>query len=114
MTEKIIVSQSEDILNLSGISGRIFHQSTNLELVEITIEPGKTIEKHQMPIDVIFYLIDGELGFEIDMEKIILKPSEVLEVKAFSDRVVTNSKLNNAKLLVIKKMGKSGKKALPY
>ncbi len=104
MTKIISPSKAEKVLDLPGICGRMFHHSEGLELVELTIESGKSIAGHEMPIDVIFYLLEGELEFTVDNKKIKIKNSDVLEISAFSERAVVNSHSQVAKLLVIKKI----------
>lgn len=104
MAKIIFPKKGKNVLELPGICGTMFHNSKGLELVELSIEPGKSIASHVMPIDVIFYLLNGELEFHVDNEKFILKTNQVIEITADSERAVNNKSLKTSKLLVIKKM----------
>ena len=110
MTKIINPIETKKVLDLPGICGRMFYHSEQLELVELSIEAGKSIASHQMPIDVIFYLLDGELEFIIDDEIVPIKASEVIEIKALRKRTVNNKTSQNAKVLVIKPIKQTGVK----
>ncbi len=76
----------------------------DIVLDNLNINARKMIENHTLPMDVVFYLLEGELEFIVDNNKINLKSFEVIEVKAFQKRTVFNKTDNDAKLLVMKQI----------
>ena len=104
MTKIINPEKGNVVLDIPGVSGKMFYQSKQLELVNLKIDTGKSIESHKLPIDVVFYLVEGELEFTVDNKKINLNSTEVVEVKAFQERAVFNKSEKNATLLVMKQI----------
>ena len=95
---------AQNVLDLPGICGDMRYHSTRMELVELTIDAGKSIAPHKMEMKVLFYLLEGSLEFNIDGEIVELSCSELLEVEPHSERATYNSSANVARLLVIKEI----------
>ncbi len=108
MYRKRKLEDAENVLDLPGICGNLRYHSDLLEMVELSIEAGKSIAPHKMEMKVIFYLIEGEVEFKIDGESVELKLSELLEIEPLMERAVFNKTGSVSRLLVIKENNKGG------
>ena len=55
--------------NPHGIETKKFHENDHVQAVHITLQPGERLKKHITPVDVFFYVIEGEGIVEIRDEK---------------------------------------------
>ena len=93
---------AKKILNLEGISGFQRFLSDKIELINISIEPGKKIDKHKVPFDAFFYIISGKGEVVVDEIKTSLETSDIVECKANSERTWINNSDSVLELLTIK------------
>jgi len=47
----------------------MLYNTENAQVVHITLEPGEALKKHQTPVDVFFYVVEGRGVVEIGGEK---------------------------------------------
>lgn len=45
------------------------HDSEHAQVIHIALEPGESLKKHVTPVDVIFYVLEGEGVVEIGDER---------------------------------------------
>lgn len=55
--------------NPHGIETIKFHENEHVQAVHITLKPGEKLKKHITPVDVFFYVLEGEGTVEIGDEK---------------------------------------------
>ncbi len=93
---------NENILSMAGLTGDKLLNSENLEFVKLTIEPGKEIAPHAMPMKVIFYLISGQGELYFDGELYIIEQGTIIECETKKERGWKNIGDDILELLVIK------------
>lgn len=63
------VDDVETSSNPHGVDARIIYDTEHAITVHMTIKPGESLKKHITPVDVFFYVLEGEGIVEIGDEK---------------------------------------------
>jgi len=63
------ISQAEIVKNPHGVKSQRLHASEHVSLMQITLKPGEKLRQHITPVDVLFYLLEGDGIVEIGDEK---------------------------------------------
>ncbi len=93
---------AKKILNLEGIGGFQRFLSEKVELINISIDSGKKIDKHKVPFDALFYVISGSGEVILDEKTISIEKTDIVECKANSERTWINNSTETLELLTIK------------
>lgn len=56
----ISYSESPSMQNQHGVDVRKMYEDGKIQVLQICLKPGDCIEKHTMPLDAIFYIIEGK------------------------------------------------------
>jgi len=86
-----------------NLDGRILHSSDELEIVHLTLAPREELGMHSQPIEVMFYVIEGDGILTIEQQRVEAYPGMMIGVSAGSMRSWFNDGQEELKLLVIKK-----------
>jgi mannose-6-phosphate isomerase-like protein (cupin superfamily) len=65
----IIYKEIEASKNPHGVEAKKNHESENAQVVHILLNPGESLKKHSTPVDVFFYVLEGEGFVEIGDER---------------------------------------------
>ena len=65
----ISYKEIETSKNPHGVDAKKIHESENVQVVHILLNPGESLKKHTTPVDVFFYILEGEGIVEIGDEK---------------------------------------------
>jgi len=84
------------------VEGRRIHASDQLEIVHLSIEPGGAMEPHTMPMNELFYSLQGRGLLDIDGVRHPLQMNEFIEVSKAAMRYWRNEADFSLRLLVIK------------
>jgi mannose-6-phosphate isomerase-like protein (cupin superfamily) len=52
-----------------GVEAKKIHDNENVQVVHMVLKPGESLKKHITPVDVFFYVLEGEGIVEIGDEK---------------------------------------------
>jgi len=85
-----------------NFDGRILFHSEKYELIHLTLQPGEGMEPHTQPMEVLFYILEGEGTLMIDDEPLHLTATTTVHLKAGIKRCWTNTGQIPLKLLVNK------------
>ncbi len=99
------MEESVNMLSMPGLTGDKLLNSENLEFVKLTIEPGKEIAPHAMPIKVIFYLVAGTGLLHFDGKEYEIAKGTIIECETEKERGWKNIENDTLEVLVIKVMG---------
>ncbi|HCL00594.1 MAG TPA: hypothetical protein DHW42_10895 [Candidatus Marinimicrobia bacterium] len=83
---------------------RQIHQSDQLEIVHLSIEPGGTMESHTMPMDVLFGVLEGTGILSVNDIRYLLHTDELIEVPKAAMRYWRNEADFPLQILVVKSM----------
>ncbi len=103
MTVKSL-KNAEVIFNMEGAMGNKLHKKNNIEIVHLNIKKNIKLEKHKLPLDVVFYVLNGNGFFYYNDESIKVEKGTLIECPKNSERSWENSGDEDLKVLVIKFM----------
>ncbi len=88
--------------NPHGVSARPVYDSPNAVAVHITLEPGQSLKKHVTPVDVFFYVLEGEGVVEIGGERETVSRDRIVESPARVPHRLANEGGGPFRVLVVK------------
>jgi mannose-6-phosphate isomerase-like protein (cupin superfamily) len=86
----------------TDINGKIMWKGQDVEVIHLTLQPGKIIPAHSNPFDVVFYAIEGEAMLDCDKEQCLLEANSCTRVASGTQRGLENKSEKDFKVLVIK------------
>jgi mannose-6-phosphate isomerase-like protein (cupin superfamily) len=82
--EIINALEAREVTNAHGVSARTLHSTEHVQVVMITLEPSEALKLHLTPVDVFFYVLEGEGVVEIGGEQeavhkdqLIISPAKI-------------------------------------
>jgi len=88
--------------NPHNIEARKVYNNENLEVVHLILQPGEHLAKHSLPVNVLFFIIEGTGIIEIENKMQRLSKNMFIEVLANIDRGWKNDTDKLLKILVVK------------
>ena len=61
----VVVKNIQSKPNPHGVDARNLSDTEMAQVVHITLQPGKSLKKHVTPVDVVFYVLEGQGVVEI-------------------------------------------------
>ena len=61
--------ESQEVPNPHGVSARKLYASGGAEIVLIALRPGESLKNHAVPVEAVFYVLEGEGTVEIGDEE---------------------------------------------
>ena len=81
---------------------RKLYDTENAMTVHITLKPGESLKKHITPVDVFFYVLEGEGYVEIGEEKVLVKKDTLIESPKGIPHCLHNESKGDFRVLVVK------------
>ena len=75
---------------------------SRFEIIQINLNPGEIIEKHSNPLEVVFYVVEGQGKATIEDQSELLKKEDSIKIEKNLQRSWENTGENILKLLVYK------------
>ena len=76
--------EAPEATNPHNVSARALHSTEHVQVSMVTLEPGEALKRHVTPVDVFFYIIEGdgivEIGDEqehVSTDMLIDSPAEI-------------------------------------
>ena len=91
-----------DMKNPHGVSARKLHDSEHAIISHITLLPGEKLKKHITPVDVCFYILEGNGTVEIGEESLAVSSDMLIESPANIPHRLLNNGHSLFRFLVIK------------
>ncbi len=88
--------------NPHRVDARKIYDTENAVAVHMTIKPGESLKKHSTPVDVFFYVLEGEGIVEIGDEKEMVNKDSLIESPAKTPHTWYNEGQNDLKILIVK------------
>lgn len=98
------IMKNDVVLDKDGLRGVSRYLSEDLELVELSLAPGAELFKHELPIPVVFYVLQGRGILTLDGEETEVEQGDILECPPASQRQWRNIGTCELSLLVMKKI----------
>jgi len=68
--------------NPHNVDARAISDTESAQVVHITLQPGEALKKHITPVDVVFYVLEGQGTVEIGEEKASVAADTLIESPA--------------------------------
>ena len=92
----------EPVLNVNGLHGVKLYVHPEGEIVHLTISPGAHLKAHKTPVNVLFYVLEGEATIHIGEEVQTFPRDSAVDSPKDIPHAVTNNGDTDLRLLVIK------------
>ncbi|MFZ2471730.1 MAG: cupin domain-containing protein [Methanothrix sp.] len=88
--------------NPHGVDARSLSDKENAQVTHITLQPGESLKKHITPVDVVFYVLEGQGVVEIGEERAVVKADTLIESPAKIAHRWINESQGTLRILVVK------------
>jgi mannose-6-phosphate isomerase-like protein (cupin superfamily) len=88
--------------NPHGVDARGISDTENAQVVHITLKPGEALKKHSTPVDVFFYVLEGQVTIEIGDERVLAYQDTLIESPAKIPHRLANEGKGIGRILVVK------------
>lgn len=95
-------TQVEVINNIHQVKTGVVYDTPHALAVHITLEAGERLKRHVTPVDVFFYVLEGEPTIEIGEEKQRVAADHLVESPARILHCIYNETDRRARILVVK------------
>lgn len=91
-----------DAPNPHGVSARGLHSTEHAQVVLVTLEAGEALKRHITPVDVFFYVLEGQGVVEIGAEREQVSADMLIESPARVAHRLVNEGSEVFRVLVVK------------
>jgi len=88
--------------NPHGVDVRHLYSTPDVMVSQITLEPGEEVKPHKAPVDVFFYVLEGEPQIEMAGETATVKAGALVPSIAGHVHAVSNAGPARVRFLVVK------------
>ena len=88
--------------NPHNVDLRQLYNKESAQIMHITLKCGESLKPHKTPVDVAFYVLEGEPTIHIDGESVTFKRDTLIESPAEIVHYISNDAEVPARILVIK------------
>jgi mannose-6-phosphate isomerase-like protein (cupin superfamily) len=88
--------------NPHGVSARGLHDTPHTQVTMITLQPGEALKRHVTPVDVFFYVLEGQGIVEIGEEQQEVSADMLVESPARIPHRLMNESSSVFRFLVVK------------
>lgn len=106
----IIYKEIEASKNPHGVEAKKIHESENAQVVHILLNPGESLKKHTTPVDVFFYVLEGEGFVEIGDERQKIWKDMLIDSPKNIPHCLNNEGSEIFRVLVVKTPNPTGNK----
>jgi quercetin dioxygenase-like cupin family protein len=92
----------ETTKNPHGVEAKKIHDNENVQVVHMVLNPGESLKKHTTPVDVFFYVLEGEGIVEIGNEKQIVNKDTLVDSPKNIPHCLYNEGKEIFRVLVVK------------
>ena len=93
---------SPTIKNPHNVRASKLYDTDHAQVIHITLDPGEKLKKHITPVDVFFYILEGNPDIEIGEERETVSPDHLIESPAMIPHCIYNEGDIVARILVTK------------
>lgn len=98
----ISYKEIETTKNPHGVEAKKIHDNENVQVVHMILKPGESLKKHTTPVDVFFYVLEGEGIVEIGDEKQKVYQDMLIDSPKNIPHCLYNEGSENFRVLVVK------------
>ena len=98
----VAAKEAEASPNPHGVQAGRIYDTDHAQAVHILLKPGESLKKHITPVDVFFYVLEGEGVVEIGDERETVGPDTLIESPARIPHRWLNEGDGDFRVLVVK------------
>lgn len=88
--------------NPHNVDVRQLYNDASAQVMHITLKPGETLKPHKTPVDVVFYILEGNPTIHIGDESMAFEKDTLIESPADIVHYISNEGNSPARILVTK------------
>ncbi len=96
------VSEVSGKANPHGVSAKKIYDNEHAQAIHMTLKSGESLKKHVTPVDVFFYILEGEGQVEIGDEVQTVSKDSIIESPAKIPHRLMNPGKEDFRFLVVK------------
>ncbi len=96
------VAESNTFSNPHNVATKKIFESPQATVIHMALNPGESLKSHVTPVDVVFYILEGEPTIEIGDEREKVSVDSIIESPADIPHCVYNESDTLARFLVVK------------
>jgi len=96
------INKTEIKNNPHGVDSRLLYDKDEAQAVHITLQAGESLKPHITPVNVFFYILEGEATILVEKEKQIVKKDCLVESPKGIPHCIYNNSKNVVRVLVVK------------
>ena len=102
MMKMIDAKKASEHENPHGVSVNKLYDTEHVQVMHMELKPGESLKKHSTPVDVCFYILEGEGIVEIGDKQEKVSRDMLIESPAKIPHRLMNESTGNFRFLVIK------------
>ncbi len=100
---KIVDAKNVPVMeNIHNVRAGAVYNTEHAMAVHITLEAGEKLKPHITPVDVFFYVLEGEPTIEVGKEREVVSADHLIESPAKIPHCIYNETDEIARILVVK------------
>ncbi len=88
--------------NPHGVMASKLYDTANALIMHLHLKPGESLKPHITPVDVVFYILEGEPSILVGEEKVIVTKDDLVESPKDIVHCIYNETDNDVRVLVMK------------
>lgn len=100
--KKIEARAAEADPNPHGVHTSRIYDHDNAQVVYMVLKPGESLKKHITPVDVFFYVLEGNVVVEVGDERQEIGQDTLVESPARIPHLLANQSEGISRILVVK------------
>jgi quercetin dioxygenase-like cupin family protein len=102
MIKSISPDQAPEVKTPHGVSVRKLHETEHAQVMHINLLPGEELKRHITPVEVFFYILEGDGIVEIGEERAKVSKDMLIESPANIPHRLINDSKADFRFLVVK------------
>lgn len=88
--------------NPHGVDAKKLFEIEHVQVIHMLIKPGESLKRHSTPVDVFFYVLEGEGYVEVGDEKKLITKDTLVESPKNIPHILYNEGKVDFRVLVVK------------
>ena len=81
---------------------RKLYDKESAQIMHMTLKPGQSLKPHKTPVDVVFYILEGNATVQVGEEVMTFGPDTLVESPAYIVHCLSNEGSADTRIMVIK------------
>lgn len=90
------------IANPHEVDMKKLYDNNSVQAMHILLQPGDELKPHKTPVDVFFYVLEGNPTVHIDDESVVFEQDTLIESPAHILHWISNETKSIARILLVK------------